>query len=349
MTDLLTKEIPLPEKNMQAMPSLWSRSGPVLLLTALAIALFKAAPIYWPLTLCAFLGYAAVKIGKKTGLLLSLAALCAASIFVLRSHPEYFWISVFSGSIALAFLLIYLGDLETQASLETRENQLRALEEQVQEAKAVLFTEKQRAQAQLAESLLALTQQRQLAESAEKEKRALLQQCRTLSDEVLVHQEKTKERESDLESTKSQIAQLQAQLTALSAASEKKEETDEASQEEIHQLEQLRYQYALLREQFEEKSDTLDQTRKDLFRVENELLTLQKALEEKNCETPEEVVSYSQDLKLLEDVYRDTENQVVVLQDLVSSLLVPKKRSAPIFKKPKAVKKAVQTDLFEKS
>ena len=81
---------------------------------------------------------------------------------------------------------------------------------------------------------------------------------------------------------------------------------------------------ALLREQFEEKSDALDQTRKDLFKVENDFLGLQKAWEEKNLEPSEEAIALAEDLKTMEDQCIEMENQVIFLQDFISTLLVPK-------------------------
>ena len=57
----------------------WAGSGPILLLLAFAIFLFKTAPSYWPLTLTAFLGFSLIRLLGKRGLLLSLVALCAVT------------------------------------------------------------------------------------------------------------------------------------------------------------------------------------------------------------------------------------------------------------------------------
>lgn len=358
---LLTNESALQENKEIEIPeiSLWSRSGPGLLLAAFAIFLFKTAPIYWPLTLTAFLGYAIIRLWKKNGLLLSLVILSSVSIFSFRSNEEHLWISILSGSIALAWLLIYLGGLDTEAFAQRREETIRSLiqerqnlEKQIREIKASLSTEKHKSNMQASESLLALTKAAQLTEAAEREKQTLLEKCNTLSKNVSIRLNNESLLQQALDNAQTQISQLHTQLADLSKFQEASpcQETvynqiEESNSEEPLQLKQLQYQLTLLREQFDEKSDALDKARKDLFATENELLVLKKVQEEKKHEAPEEIVAYSRDLKSLELTCIEMENQVHTLQDVISTLLTTKTRIAPKAK-ARAPTKKTSPDLF---
>ncbi len=345
MQNLLTKASELHEKKevpRQAI-SLWSRSGPGLLLGAFAILLFKCAPFYWPLVLTAFLGYAAIRLWRRGGLLLSLIALCGASIYILRSGHETLWTTILAASIAVSWLLIYLGGLDIEALAYSREDRIHTLEaellrldKQLRDKSAVLseqqrqsVSEMQRLSAQIAESALSLTQQRQALETSEKEREKLREKWEILSQDIQMHLEKEVTSQHALENAQNQLVEMKNQLDELNAQRVETKvnlESEEISSDDPLQVEQVQYQLALLREQFEEKSDTLDQTRKDLFRVENDFLGLQKAWEEKNLEPSEEAVALVRDLKSLEDQCSEMENQVIFLQDFISTLLVPKKR-----------------------
>ena len=325
---LLANENNVQEETEVSKISLWSRSGPGLLLGAFAIFLFKTAPIYWPLTLTAFLGYATIRLWKKSGLLLSLTALCCISILSFRSHHEHLWISLLSASIALAWFLIYLGGLDREAFTERKEETIRSLvqerqnlEKQVREIKASLSAEKHKSNTQSSESLIALTKAAQLAEAAEKEKQALLEKCNILSKNVSAYLSNESILQQALNNAQAQIAELHSKLSELTKVQEVIEESPSDKQ--------LQYQFALLREQFEDKSEALDKARKDLFAAENELLVLQKISEEKNCEAPDEAIAYFRDLKSLELTCLEMENQVLSLQDFITTLLTPKTRATP--------------------
>lgn len=341
MDHLLIKENVLQESDkVDSLPlSKVGRSGPFLLLAAFAIMLFKAAPHYWPLTLTAFLGYAAIKVWEKKGLFLATAALCCICILTLRSSQEHFWVAILSGSIFSAWLLIYLGDQERKAIADERENQVNALvqeqknlQQQIKEMKRSLSAEREKI------SALSQTHEKQLTELTHHAH----QQHSVLSEEVAAHQQKAANHEQALGSAMEQIAQLQQQLAQRPAPQVEMEE----SQEEKLQIEQIRYQHALLREQFEEKSELLSQTRKELFQVENEYLSLQKAWEEKQWEAPEEFSAYVHDLKRAEEQTLEMQNQVDVLQEVISSLLLSKKRSPPRKTTRKSIKQKRMPDLF---
>ena len=107
----------------------------------------------------------------------------------------------------------------------------------------------------------------------------------------------------------------------------------------------MEHKYRALEQQFHEKSQQLDIARKDLFRVENELLSLQKEWEEQNYEISAEDLHLVEDLNRAEQECRELENQVALLQDFITTLLSPKKRAT---RKAKAVQEDLPLLLQEK-
>jgi hypothetical protein len=336
------------QKNLEkeitsARPFLWSRSGPVFLLVAFAALLFKCAPFYWPLLLMVFVGYSANRLWKRRGFYFSLMALAAVSIGMIQSGIDPFWSSLLSTSIALSWLLIFLGRQETEAFILNREEKIEALEEncrflekQLRDAKASLLeknkegsAERERLNDLYAQSLLTLNEVKYSLEVSEKEREKITEKCGTLSQDILAHRQNEIAFQQALEDAQAQLLKLKDQQMIEAA---KVVATNIVPQEEIDlqekmQLVQAQQQYALLREQFDEKSEALDKARKELFRVENELLSLQKACEEKAYEIAEEDLFLFKDLQMLEEESRDLEAQVASLQNFISSLLSPKKRS----------------------
>lgn len=321
--------------------SVWSRSGLPLLLGAFAIFLFKNASAYWPVIAAAFLGYAAIKLGKKAGFYLSLAVLCGSAIFVVKMGNTLSWTLLLSACIALSWVLIYLGGLD----LESRENSIKErifsieearkqLEQQLRDKSASLTEEqrnraldKQHFAAQIAASASELSDLKQAMALLERERNELISQCSALSQDhlaMVLKQERT------VEEARIQLAQLQAQCDAFLQESR----SQQLAMQEVPE-ETLQFQFALLREQFEEKSQILDQTRKDLFKVENDYLALQKAFEENTLEPSEEILAVLHDLKALEKECTQKEEIIASLQDFVSMLLSPKKRSSRPSKKSK--------------
>jgi hypothetical protein len=222
----------LERANLPKKPSLWSQSGPILLLVAFAILIFKYAHSFWPFLLTAFAGYAANFLWKKRGFYFSLLGLATVSIFSIQWEVDLLWSSLLATSIALSWLLIFLGRQESEAFVLSREEKIKVLEEN----------------------------------------------ARVLEEQF------------------------------------------------CDAFEQVQRQYSLLKEQFDEKSVALDETCRELFRIEHELLVQQKACEEKALEVPEEDLVLLKDLQIVEEEYRDLEIQVVHLQDFISALLSPKKR-----------------------
>ena len=165
----------------------------------------------------------------------------------------------------------------------------------------------------------------------ERERNELINQCSALSQDhlaIVLKQERT------VEESRIQIAQLQAQCEAFLQERGSQLLAEQLAMQEAPE-ETLQFQFALLREQFEEKSQILDQTRKELFKVENDYLALQKAFEEKTLEPSEEILAVLNDLQVLEKECAQKEEVIASLQDFVSSLLSPKKRSPRSSKKSK--------------
>jgi hypothetical protein len=320
MQNVQAEEISSQEKKVGQFPQIsrGSRIGSVMLLGALAILLFKCAPFYWPLTLAAFLGDAAIRLWKKKGLLLSLTGLCFGSILILRSGHEPLWTVALAVSIAISWLLIFLGKQEADAFFCNRETATFVLEAErlrlEKELKAARSSnsEEQHKAAEEGERLRAFYCEEQRKSTEEKE------HLRALYSE---EQRKSAEERERLNALYLESALTLAQAKQLLKASEQEREAmADQCQTQIH------HQYALLREQFQEKSEALDQSRKELFRVENDFLALEKAWEEKKCEPSEIDFAIFRDLKSLEEECHEWENQVVILQEFISSLLLPKKR-----------------------
>jgi hypothetical protein len=320
-------------------PSLWSQSGPVLLSGAFAILVFKWTPFYWPLLLMAFVGCAANRLWKKRGFYLSLMALTAVLIGMIRSGIDPFCSSLLSISIALSWLLIFWGRQEAEAYILHREGKIQLLEEnclslekQLRNAKVSFseenkesIAERERLNHLYAQTALSLSQMKHALEISEKERRLLVEKCAAFAQEASAHRRKEADFQYALEEVQAQLLKWENSQPIEPVA------TNIVPQEEVNpqekmQLEQAQRQYVLLREQFDEKSEALDIARKELFHVENALLTLQKTYEEKGYESSEEDLILFKDLQMLEEERRDLEAQVVSLQDFISALLNPKKR-----------------------
>jgi len=326
------------KENISTKASIWNQSGPFLLLGAFAILTSKCAPFFLPLLLTAFIGYVANLIWKKRGFYFFLTVLAAVSIYTIHSGVDSFWTLLLSTSIALSWLLIFLGRQESDAMVLNREEKIKLLEKnhellkkQLREAKAYLseenkenVLEKERLNHLYEQAVVDLTRVKQSLQVLEKEREKLDEKCEVLSQDIFAYQRKEIAFQRALDDAQSQLLKLKNQQLAVSTNIIPQEEIN--PQEKI-QLEQVQRQLALLREQFDEKSEALDKTRKELFQVENELLALQKTHEEVNFEAPEDLQLLN-DLKNLEEERNDLEVQICGLQELISVLLTPKKRTA---------------------
>ena len=322
--------------------SFWGRLGPILLLGSFAVMILKCAPLYWPLALTAFAGYATILYLQKKGFYLSLFILAAVLIILIRTGAEPLWPLLSAASIASSWLLIFLGDqdalslkLETEEKISSLKENYQSLEKQLREAKIAvskesreLISEKERLNAQLITMTAQLDQMQSELLIADKEK----ERNEALTQDIFAFQRKEIAFQHALEDAQTQLIKMKNQLAALQEPPKEIVSniipTDDVEPEEKIRLEQAQHQYANLREQFEEKSEKLDQTRKELFQMENEFLAWQKSSEEKANEISEDDFYLIRDLKTQEKECHELEVQVALLQDFITQLLSPKKRAS---------------------
>jgi uncharacterized coiled-coil DUF342 family protein len=97
--------------------------------------------------------------------------------------------------------------------------------------------------------------------------------------------------------------------------------------------EEFEVKYLQLRKQFDEKSQVLNQTRKELFSIENQLLTLQKDAENKTLEEE----PYSQVIGNYLYEIQSLSEEVEMLESMINDLLIKKKGGRPRKAKTKEV------------
>jgi hypothetical protein len=343
------------KEDVRAHASLWNQTGPFLLLGAFAILIFKLAPFFLWFLLASIAGCAAHLFWKKRGFYFSLLGLAAASIHTIRLGVDPFWSSLLSASIALSCLLIFLGRQEAETFFLEREEKMRvlkenqhSLEKQLREVKASLSEEtkenivnRERLNHLYAQATMDLNQAKHFLEISEKEREKLHERCETLSQDIFTYQRKEIAFQHALEDAQAQLLKLKNQQLVEQSKEIKPVSTNVIPQEENDSQERVRLvhvqsQYMLLREQFDEKSEALDLARKDLFRVENALLTLEKIDHEKSLEISDEEKFLLQELKRQDEECVDLEAQVLALQEFISSLLSPKKRTIRSRKSPES-------------
>ncbi len=124
-------------------------------------------------------------------------------------------------------------------------------------------------------------------------------------------------------------AQLVLELQEVKATIEKEPASAElvsmASQEQSLYWEAL---YKQLRRQFDEKSVVLSGTRRELFLVENQLLTMKKAQQEQSMEESDDQKSLISHLNQLDLACCELEEEVLFLQDIVTSLQDKKQKAS---------------------
>ena len=124
-------------------------------------------------------------------------------------------------------------------------------------------------------------------------------------------------------------AQLVLELQEVKSSIEKEpistEVVSKGSQEQSLYWEAL---YKQLRKQFDEKSVVLSGTRRELFLVENQLLTMKKEQEEQSREESEDQKNLISHLNQLDLDCRELEEEVLFLQDIVTSLQDKKKKAS---------------------
>ncbi len=321
--------------------------GPLLLLGSFAAIILKSATLYWPLALTAFIGYATILYLKKSGFYLSLLILAFVSSLLIRMDMFHLWPLMLTSSIGLSWLLIFLShqeissiQLEHGKTISALEETRCDLEKQLREAKISLskeskdlLAEKERLNALLIQAQLQSDHLVHSLNVSEKEKEKWKNKSEILLQDIFNAQRKEAAFQHALEDAQVQLLKLKNQMAALEAFQENEKKSsnlipiEEDLQEKVR-FEQLEHQYANLREQFEEKSEALDQARRELFKTENELLVLKKNGEEKAIEMTEEELRMVKDYKAMEEELREQEALISSLQEFVTVLLSPKKRSS---------------------
>jgi len=303
----------------------WAAIGLVLLIFSFAITLLKFVRPLWPLLSIAVIGMVLSLTIRKWGLILSLLPLGAFFLFPHLLPIDFFWQGGLSCSIALSWLVIAFGkeeaiqkqicalslqrqkteDLKERASQfaeQLKASQTASLQREKDSAKAIECIELERADLQ---EKLAKTLQRMEKLQEQIEQIALLEQNKS------GYERKIAGLQSALEASQKELLQIK-----FSSATAQDPSENEQSFETL---------YKLLREQFDEKSEVLHQTRKQLFTVESQLLSLQKECEVLSCDQKVEDVVVAGDLRRVDEECRDLETEVQQLQEIISEISKQKK------------------------
>jgi len=306
--------------------SWWVATGLVFLIFCFAITLLKFVQPLWPFFSIAVIGAILSLTIRKWGFILSLIPLFALLLF---RHPlpiDLFWQAGLSCSIALSWLVIAFGKeeaLQKQINALSLQNQkiedltkrASQLEEQLKVAQiASLQLEKDSAKAIECIELEHSELQDQLANNRadlEKTLREAHEQIALLEQNKSGYERKIAGLQSALEDSQKEL--LQVKFSSATA------------QEPLENEQNFETLYKVLREQFDEKSEVLNQTRKQLFTVECQLLSLQKEWEDLSCDLKEEDRAVADDLRRADEDCRDLETEVQMLQEIISEIGKQKK------------------------
>lgn len=295
---------------------LGSTLGPVFLSLGFACLLFKSSTEMWQLIAVAFAGMLATWIGAKKGFIASLLAL--AVVVMYQHHSDSTWPLVFAASIVLSWLILLLSQQEAQAWMDNQRSAIDSLEQDNHQ----LVTHIQ----------LAI----EARNEEEKSRQNWKEKHERMALEVARHERKQQMLQQECDEMKDRLVELQS-----------KQQLPVAIQDNLIQQEEEKPedpQYAQLKEQFEEKSDILNQTRKQLFSVESQLLALQKQMEEQDFEEDAHDVVLTEQLRQVESLQNQLEQEVVCLEEIISKLHQPKKTAR--VRKAKT-KEQVQEDLLD--
>lgn len=262
--------------------------------------------------------------------------------------------------IQLARLIAVEQELEKQKQITAREKQthrerITAVEEELEKQKAIAENENSLLKKSLAEhaALLIAAEnkgaghiQQLLEQIAEKEKDLSGHQERIrfaekeFEKQISFYQQEKESWQQVLEQTRKQASEFLSELNEIRVSHYQLSLL--ISQPKIQEKKQtVEHHYKQLREQFDEKSAVLDETRRQLFFVENQLLALQKAQEEQAVEENPELRSLFSYISALEKDRLDQELEIDALQSLLAS-----EKPKPRVRKKKAVAKEEAPDLF---
>ncbi|MCX6990251.1 MAG: hypothetical protein NTX49_04205 [Chlamydiae bacterium] len=153
---------------------------------------------------------------------------------------------------------------------------------------------------------------------------------RELSVEVIALQSNIEEIQKEKDLKEAQIASLLSQISSLEVEKVALVEKtpSESLPTEVGDSEQVMYwenQYKQLRIQFDEKSEVLTDARRELFTLENQLLVLKSEESDLAHVENEEQIQLISHLQNLDEECSDLQEQVDLLQEIVSSLQEKKK------------------------
>jgi flagellar motility protein MotE (MotC chaperone) len=169
---------------------------------------------------------------------------------------------------------------------------------------------------------LTKTELEKLKVEKEEKQNQFLEEFRSLQAKIEEASKERAEKESELLSLQEKIRCLEEEKVSQPEPVVVASEISADSEEKAIYWETL---YKQLRTQFDEKSQVLNETRKELFTVENQLLTSKKQEEDTLQGENEEQTILISDLKELENECQDLEEQVLFLEDIISSFQEKKK------------------------
>lgn len=181
------------------------------------------------------------------------------------------------------------------------------------------------------------TEMEKLKVEKEEKQNQFLEEFRTLQAKIEESNKEKVEKESQVESLLEKVRLLEEEKAnqPVPAPVALSSEASAESEEKVIYWETL---YKQLRMQFDEKSQVLGDARRELFAVENQLLTARKQEEDLAHDENEEQKILISQLQELGEECQDLEEQVTFLQDIVSSLQEKKKITRP--KKSKKAEEA---------
>ena len=262
---------------------------------------------------------------------------CCFGLFYLKSaHLNYspIWSIGISLAcmLALAILLFSLWDLHLDFSMLKRKKkeaktELAHVKEVLQKMQIIDRSSNQNETVLLEQNYL--NQIQALTHKQEEESEQLRKAYERAFEEATENKHRATSLQISLEEALTQLGQKR-QLEYLEK--ELRKTIDEICQSAVPPKEkvshpQLVAQCEQFRKQFEEKSAILNETRKELFHLENHFLALQKERELKALEMSEMEGSYFSHLNELDKENAELETQVTVLEELIAQVVAPKKRT----------------------
>lgn len=355
----------------------WAAIGPSFLALALSVILLRVSFSCWPLIAIAILGLVLTWFWDKKGFGLAVVSLLSWCLWQYPLFEEQGWYPFFSGSIALSWWLVALGQREIRVQVdkgkellisqkhlegqqEANEKQLLKLRNHIEEMdrffqgkEQALYQEKKElafllscAREQNDKALKEMERLERRVEGAEQEKQTWINKCEQLAAELADLQSKEHSLQVVLENV---ITELFAYKYAVPQEPKRPVNPVVLPDDEVLSQETL---YRQLKEQLEEKSELLVRARKELFHREGQVILLQKENEDALKEPSSQELLLENQMRKMAEESADLEMQIIQLEELISSLLLarkaPRSRSKPRVKKKEALPDILQ-DAIDKT